>query len=392
MRLGAHAFETIGGEVVNVAFVTLTHRVPVEGHMLIGLDLSDEPQAAGKSAALAVKSVVQVSQAAQLANADWAILLEPVDSKRVLGRFAECYQGISSTDAERFIFPFWELNRLSPRWVPNQNPPDRTGYARGREFVIDWETLRRGVQGAALRGNAAYTKLGIAIGQVKSLPATLYSGEKFADSSPVIIPHDPKNLPAVWCFASSPVFNTELRKTNAKLSVNNGYVGKVPFDLTHWQKVAAERYPSGLPKLFSDDPTQWLFDGNPKGSAEPLHVAVARLLGYQWPRQTGSSFPDCPPLGPDGVQELADRDGIVCLSATKGEAPAAERLRTILAQAFAKFDLGGLIASAGPKGSKSETLEEWLRDEFFEQHSRSFTIVPSSGTFGTVTRVDSVRL
>ena len=37
-----------------------------------------------------------------------------------------------------------------------------------------------------------------------------------------------------------------------------------------------------------------------------------------------------------------------------------------------KFDLSALIASAGPKGSKSETLEEWLRDEFFEQHCALF--------------------
>jgi hypothetical protein len=83
-------------------------------------------------------------------------------------------------------------------------------------------------------------------------------------------------------------------------------------------------------------------------------------------------FPDCPALGPDGLEKLADADGIVCLSATKGQAPAAERLRGLLVQALGKFDLSALIASAGLKGSKSETLEEWLRDEFFEQHCALF--------------------
>jgi hypothetical protein len=62
----------------------------------------------------------------------------------------------------------------------------------------------------------------------------------------------------------------------------------------------------------------------------------------------------------------------VCLSATKGEAPAAERLRAGLVQALGKFDISALIASAGPKGSESDTLEEWLRDEFFEQHCALF--------------------
>jgi hypothetical protein len=147
---------------------------------------------------------------------------------------------------------------------------------------------------------------------------------------------------------------------------------KVPFDLAHWQKVAAEKYPHGLPKPFSSDPRQWLFNGHPAGSDQPLHVAVARLLGYQWPRQTGSSFPDCPALPSDGLEPLADADGIVCLSATKGEAPAAERLRALLAQALGKLDLPALLASAGPKGCKAASLDDWLRDDFFEQHCALF--------------------
>jgi len=101
-------------------------------------------------------------------------------------------------------------------------------------------------------------------------------------------------------------------------------------------------------------------------------VAVARLLGYQWPRQTSSRFPDCPELPPDGLEALADADGIVCLSATRGEAPAAERLRGFLARALGEPDLGTLLAGAGPKGSRSETLEAWLQDEFFEQHCALF--------------------
>jgi hypothetical protein len=52
------------------------------------------------------------------------------------------------------------------------------------------------------------------------------------------------------------------------------------------------------------------------------------LLGYQWPRQTGSSFLDCPALGPDGLEQLADADGIVCIPLVRGEEPAADRLRS----------------------------------------------------------------
>lgn len=152
-----------------------------------------------------------------------------------------------------------------------------------------------------------------------------------------------------------------------------GYFIKVPFDLAHWQKMAMEKYPNGLPKPHSDDPTQWLFNGHPQGAEQPLQVAVARLLGYQWPRQTGSSFPDCPALGPDGLEALADADGIVSLTSLRGEEPAAERLRRLLAAALGtawKNDTELELIRA--TGSAAPTLEEWLRDDFFAQHCALF--------------------
>ena len=113
------------------------------------------------------------------------------------------------------------------------------------------------------------------------------------------------------------------RYRNQKLSVDNGYLTKVPFDLERWQQVAAEEYPNGLPEPHSDDPTQWLFKGHPKGSTDPLQVAVARLLGYRWPTRS-----------PTVSTRLADADGIVPIPAVRGESPAAERLLEVLRAAF----------------------------------------------------------
>jgi len=142
---------------------------------------------------------------------------------------------------------------------------------------------------------------------------------------------------------------------------------RAPFDLAHWQQVAAEKYPDGLPKPFSSDPTQWLFNGHPADADQPLHVAVARLLGYQWPRQTGSSFPDCPALGPDGLEKLADDDGIVCIPSVRGEEPAAERLLTLLG------GCGILPQHLSAAGSRSHLdLDDWLRNGFFEEHCKLF--------------------
>jgi hypothetical protein len=180
-------------------------------------------------------------------------------------------------------------------------------------------------------------------------------------------------IPAIWCFCSSPEYTAEVRKINQKVQVANSTLVKVPFDLAHWQKVAAEKYPHGLPKPFSSDPTQWLFNGHPAGADQPLHVAVARLLGYQWPRQTGSSFPDCPALGPDGLEKHADKDGVVCFSQVRNEPPAADRLRALLADAYGKEWSHALERKLiADTGSKADSLEDWLVNDFFAQHGNLF--------------------
>ena len=99
---------------------------------------------------------------------------------------------------------------------------------------------------------------------------------------------------------------------------------KVPFNLEHWQKVAAEKYPNGLPEPYSDDPTQWIFHGHPAVSTSPLQVAVARLLGYRWPAELDDSMR----LSPEArelvqrcreLEDYADSDGIVCIPSVRGE-------------------------------------------------------------------------
>ena len=97
-------------------------------------------------------------------------------------------------------------------------------------------------------------------------------------------------------------------------------------------------------------------------------MAVARLLGYKWPRLTGSGFLDCPAIESDELERFASSDGIVCLSSVAGEDGAAVRLRTLLRAANGdEYGLGRLL-----EGRKSSRLENWLRDEFFEEHCRVF--------------------
>ena len=208
---------------------------------------------------------------------------------------------------------------------------------------------------------------------MSSIRSSLY-GQKLYDKSCVVLtPRHARDLPAIYSFCCSTDFETEIRKLDKKIGVATSVPLKIPFDLAHWQKVAAEKYPHGLPKPFSSDPTQWLFNGHPAGANQPLQVAVARLLGYQWPRQTGSSFPDCPVLKADSLEKLADKDGIVCLSATKGEAPAADRLNALLATAYgSEWSATKARELLAATDSKAKTLADWLSDDFFEQHCDLF--------------------
>ena len=226
---------------------------------------------------------------------------------------------------------------------------------------------------ASIQGSEAWGKRGVAVSLMSALPSTIYTGEIFDNGTGVIWSKRADILPAIYCFCSSSDFNAQVRKIDQSIKVTNQTLLKIHFDLAHWQSVATERYPDGLPKPFSSDPTQWLFNGHPKNSDAPLEVAVGRLLGYRWPRLTGSSCMDCPALGEDGLETHADRDGIVTLSPVKGEQPAAARLTALLADAFSgEWSAGKLDVLLGQVGFAGETLDDWLRDGFFEQHCALF--------------------
>ena len=380
-KLGPRAFGGISGEQVNVAMLVIRGQAPENGNTIAGLDASDAPSPTEKTHVIIGETVQLILQSQQIKNPDSRVIVGKLEDLPLLSEYCDSFKGLSSGDLFRFIVQFWEHPVIGKCWEAYQRGCETSIAFGGRDSVILFENgagqlrefnasqerdRRRDVQGAQ-----AWGKSGVSINQMH-FGATLYSGEKFDENAASVIPNAPVFLPAIWMFVQSAGYQETVRGLDEALKVTNKTLIKVPFDLAHWQKVAAEKYPHGLPKPFSSDPTQWLFNGHPAGADQPLHVAVARLLGYQWPRQTSSSFPDCPALGPDGLEKLTDADGIVCLSATKGEAPAAERLRGLLVQALGNFDLSALLASAGPKGSKSKTLEEWLRDEFFEQHCALF--------------------
>ena len=379
-RLGPRAFETISGEVVNVALLGLTRRAPAPDHTFAGWDVGEAKTPEEKAAQLLSLDHSAPNQYVQLRSPGHAITFENAEFKHLLANYAKGLAGVLNGDTARFEAYYWEVRDFKTIWEFEQSTVDETVPYGGREKVILWEggfgqlrayaaEVKERLHDADRRGNEAWGKWAVAISQMRSLPATLYTGEKFDTNVAVILPFDTANLLPIWAFCSSSEYVNAVRRITQKLNVTNATLVSVEFDLAHWQRVAAEKYPNGLPKPHSDDPTQWLFSGHPKGSDHPLQVAVARLVGYRWPRQTGSSFPDCPALGPDGLEPHADADGIVPLASIAGEASAADRLRALLADAYgAEWSAAKLKGLLGDWGS----LEDWLRDGFFEEHCKIF--------------------
>lgn len=402
VRLGPGAFDTISGEVVNAILLTLTHAKPADSHILSGLDASAPRTVEEKAALLREAEVVAVEQAGQLRNPDARVALDDVDTSILLEKYAEGLQGIASADYPRFGRCFWELLR-NEDWIFQQSTVEQTEEFGGRQAVLYWQKgkgeLANSPQ-ARIQGLVGWGRQGIAVGQMRQLPITRYTGESFDNNTAAIVIKNLAHLPAIWCFCSSPEYNEAVRRIDQKLNVTNATLVKVPFDLAHWQQIAAERYPNGLPQPYSDDPTQWIFHGHPQPATDPLQVAVARLLGYRWPAETeveapSRRFPEEEQAKRrDGASTLSDEarawitrcealahhvddDGIACLPPVRGEKSAHERLLALLIDAWETVHPGSwkpsildrLLADANCAG---KSLEIWLRDQFFEQHCKRF--------------------
>ncbi len=377
-KLGPAAFRDMNWWAANTVTFVLTNHTPDTEHAIAGLDVSEPHDPEEKARFVRVAPVSVVSQAAQLSNPDARLLLEQLQDLPLLSEFASGLQGVSPADFAHYGRFIWELCQFD-EWRWWQSSVAETRHYGGRELVLWWcdDLMNAADSGSAfIRGEDAWGRSGVVVRQMRHLPCCLYSGEMFDTNCAVVVPRSPDHILAIWAFCSSQEFARTVRKIDQKTNVTNSTLVKVPFDLAHWQKVAAEKYPLGLPKPFSSDPLQWLFDGHPADSDQPLHVAVARMLGYKWPRQTGASFPDCPALGPDGLEIHADDDGIVPVIPMRGEPAASERLVALLRDAYASrgkpFDHLVVSKLLSETGGKSTGLAEWLLNEFFDQHCRLF--------------------
>ncbi len=382
-KLGTGAFETITGEVVNTC-LTIATRNKTCNSAFVSIDGGSSKGPLEKQKALISAELEFLLQKDQEKNPNLVIGYKADDTKKLLLEYCYCYQGLATSDNSQFIRQFWEHPELGHGWEPFQMAPeDSSTPIGGLSWVILWENgngkyarhaaalKAEGRLGGWKSGHEAWGKRGVAINRMSSLPVALYGGAMFDCNVAVLIPHDPQDLAWIWSFLRSDEYRKEVRRLTQKTSVTNLTLIKIPVDKE--EQIQLEAKNTVKPIHHTINPTQWLFDGNPKESDNPLQVAVARLLGYRWPRQTGSRFPDCTSIECDMLDSLSDKDGIVCIPSVRGERCASDRLLNLLAQAYGNAwsndVLAGHLSAVGYAG---KSLESWLRDGFFAQHCELF--------------------
>jgi len=376
-RLGPKGFQTPMWDF-NIQLGIITAAPPTKDHLMTGIDVTAAKKPDKKAAMLRGEEpaeVVILPQEMQLRNPDLAITFEHITGE-LLARYAFSTQGLKTGDDGRWRRYFWEVHKNKQRWRYLQSTVDQTRFYGGRESIIDWEN--GGVEMARLQGMQAWRKSGIAVKLIGSIPAMIYTGEIFDSNISPITPIDSSMLTALWCFCETGEFAKSVRKINQKLNIAEGSIVKVPFDLARWQKIAAKKYPDGLPEPESNDPTQWLFHGWSEHSIVPLQVAVARLIGYRWPSELDEKMRLSKSMRElvkrcNTLSSLVDEDGIVCIPPVRGEDSAADRLLILLAKAYGeKWKTDILHAMLKEVDFEGKTLEKWLRDGFFAQHCAVF--------------------
>ena len=415
-RLGPGAFETISGEVVKVVLLTLScgstldrlgvlfDEAATSGTMN-GLDVSEPGTAGEKAARLRGAAIRSVEQVRQLGNPDARVSLQTLENTERLTECANSYLGLGTGDFERFGRRTWEFPRQPENWSFLQSSAQQASEYDGLSLLVAWDPIKNRVYGMDegqrqrihnqdQSGQQAWNRTGVAVGLMRGLRTSIYLGGQFDKSMAVLVPRKPRHALAILAFCRSPGFHACVREIDQKVIVANGTLTKVPFDLDYWLRVALKRYPNGLPCPYSDDPTQWIFHGHPCGSvtwdetekwtahgplrtdSTVLQVGVARLLGYRWPAEqdAGMELADEQREWVQRAETLhgwEDEDGIVCIPSVRGEPPAGERLLELLAAALGDaWDegmLNKLLAEAG-----GQSLDDWLRNHFFEQHCKLF--------------------
>lgn len=341
-------------------------------------------------ATLSFNSVSQMS--------DKRLLTKTVYEGNPLSEICDVYCGIQTGDNDRFVRKYWEMSRKLIDWEYYQRTPDSSMHFAGMEQVLFWQSgkgLMSELPGFRDRFSnnlataLAEARVGFVVHRMGRLPCTIAAAKLFDQNGAVLVPKSSENASVIWEFIASSEYNKLVRSFDNKVGVTPSTLIRPSLNMSEWMNDA-----NLIPKPYTDNPTQWIFHGHPCGSVvwnteikcsrqgslrsdrTVLQVAIARLLGYCWPAELDPEMEladeqrqwvkKC-----DSLLRFADEDGIVCIPSIRGEDAAAERVCELLASSYgagwSPAKERNLVTAV-----QAADLDDWLRNQFFEQHCQLF--------------------
>ena len=363
-RIGEGGFRSKNAAGAFISLSIFQNKKPKSNSSFANLDIPDELSPDRKANFLKDEDLTLVKQNEVFKNPDSRLLSVNFSGSKLLEYYADSPQGIKTGDDPRYRRYFWELPHISKDWKLYQSSPDKDKLYDGCEYILCWKN--DGEYLARRQGELVWGNVGAAVGQMRSLPTSIYTGKIFDSNVGPIVPKDESDLLPIIAFVRSSEYKNLIRQLDKSLKVSNATLTKVPFDIEKWRKKSKEMFPNGLPSPQSNDLTQWVFDQN-KSSQRPLQQCVANLLGYKWPNQ-----PDL-----NNQKNYKDQDGIICLPPVGGEQKAADRVRQRL-----RFIYGQNWTNQKEKELLQKVeygkynIDRWLRYKFFKQHCKLFNNRP----------------
>lgn len=409
-KLGPKAFETISGEVVKAILLIISRGdaslaidQKYQNHQSIkiisGLDVSEFKSVQEKANNLIHQEVIKIEQAKQLDNPGVKVIFSNDNSGNLISDFATVNYGSKPGQTVRVTRKFWEFAVINKdKWMLMESSPEikKTFSGKSEVCLTLAEIQKHSITSFGVRGSSAWGNTGIIVSKMSDLPFSIYCGHFFDDNTCVIIPNDSHFNGALLSYMESGVFRKAVRSLNQKLSITKETLEAVHFDLERWVHESENEYPKGLPKPYTNDPTQWVFHGHPCKNVSwnkdnkqiclgetrkddmVLQVAIARLLGYRWPAEL-DTYMELSDESREAIQQCgkldsyADKEGIVCIPAVHGERSASDRIIDILATSFgSEWSSNTLSEILAASGWAEKSLESWLRDGFFTQHNKIF--------------------
>ena len=195
--LGTRAFETIEGEVVT-AGLSIWDKVAFQEDglanllALIAQAYRTPPEKAG---ALIAADLIPRRQADWLRNPNCRITVELISALVYLSKYGRPWQGIKTSDDDRFVTRFWEHAAQEPKWIFFLRALGQKEFS-GREHLLLWEDGRGQLRELSaiqsrdrkrdLQGMNAWGNIGVVINTTGRIVGGLYLGEAFASEVVVL--------------------------------------------------------------------------------------------------------------------------------------------------------------------------------------------------------------